>query len=225
MIPNPEQAKTIIAKRIAAELKDGWLVNLGIGLPTLVANYIPDGVHVTFQAENGMTGMGPAPEPGKENLQIQNAGGQNVTILPGGSFFDSLTSFSLIRGGHVDATILGTLEVDQEGNLANYKVPGKLVPGMGGAMDLVVGSKKVIAAMTHFEKSGAAKLKRRCSLPLTALHEVDYVVTDLGFFEVRGGKFVLWECFPPYTPEFVLASADADIALADELIRPRAPRD
>jgi 3-oxoacid CoA-transferase B subunit len=217
--------KEAIARRIAQFFASGDVVNLGIGIPSMVANFVPPNVSLILHSENGMLGLGPSPAPGRADPDLTNACSQPATILPGGCYFDSATSFGIIRGGHIDFTVLGALEVDQEGNLANYKIPGKLVPGMGGAMDLVVGSKKVIAAMTHFEKSGAAKLKRRCSLPLTALHEVDYVVTDLGFFEVRGGKFVLWECFPPYTPEFVLASADADIALADELIRPKAPRD
>ncbi|HOY66194.1 MAG TPA: 3-oxoacid CoA-transferase subunit B [Candidatus Ozemobacteraceae bacterium] len=216
MIPNPEQAKTIIAKRIAAELKDGWLVNLGIGLPTLVANYIPDGVHVTFQAENGMTGMGPAPEPGKENLQIQNAGGQNVSILPGGSFFDSLTSFSLIRGGHVDATILGTLEVDQEGNLANWIIPGKKVPGMGGAMDLVSGANLVIVATLHTEK-GRPKILKKCKLPLTAHHEVNMIVTELAVIDVRPGGLVLREHHPDVTVEEIKSMTEADLFVSEHL--------
>lgn len=216
--------KEVIAKRIARFFTSGDVVNLGIGLPTLVANYLPDDVTLILQSENGMLGLGPAPAPGQADKDLTNASSMPATILPGGCFFDSAMSFGIIRGGHVDFTVLGVLEVDQEGNLANYKIPGKIVPGMGGAMDLVVGSKKVIAATTHFEKSGAAKLKRLCSLPLTAIHEVDYVVTDLGFFEVRDGKFLLWECFPPYTPEFVISSTDADIILADDFIRSKAPR-
>ncbi|HEY9069386.1 MAG TPA: 3-oxoacid CoA-transferase subunit B [Candidatus Ozemobacteraceae bacterium] len=216
MIPNPELAKVIIAKRIAAELKDGWLVNLGIGLPTLVANYIPEGVHVTFQAENGMTGMGPAPEPGKENPQIQNAGGQNVTILPGGSFFDSLTSFSLIRGGHVDATILGTLEVDQEGNLANWIIPGKKVPGMGGAMDLVSGANLVIVATLHTEK-GRPKILKKCKLPLTAHHEVNMIVTELAVIDVRPGGLVLREHHPDVTVDEIKSLTEADLFVSEHL--------
>ncbi len=216
MIPNPDQAKTIIAKRIAAELKDGWLVNLGIGLPTLVANYIPEGVHVTFQAENGMTGMGPVPEAGKENLQIQNAGGQNVTILPGGSFFDSLTSFSLIRGGHVDATILGTLEVDQDGNLANWIIPGKKVPGMGGAMDLVSGAKLVIVATLHTEK-GRPKILKKCKLPLTAHHEVNMIVTELGVMDVRPSGLVLREHHPDVTIEEIKSLTEADLIISEHI--------
>lgn len=220
MIPNPDQAKVIIAKRIAAELKDGWLVNLGIGLPTMVANYIPEGVHVTFQAENGMTGMGPVPEAGKENPQIQNAGGQNVTILPGGSFFDSLTSFSLIRGGHVDATVLGTLEVDQEGNLANWIIPGKKVPGMGGAMDLVSGAKLVIVATLHTEK-GRPKILKTCKLPLTAHHEVNMIVTELAVIDVRPSGLVLREHHPDVTIDEIKSLTEADL-IVSEHIKPMA---
>lgn len=216
MIPNPEQAKVIIAKRIAAELKDGWLVNLGIGLPTLVANYIPEGVHVTFQAENGMTGMGPVPEPGSENPQITNAGGQCVSILPGGSFFDSLTSFSLIRGGHVDATILGTLEVDQEGNLANWIIPGKRVPGMGGAMDLVSGAKLVVVATLHTEK-GRPKILKKCRLPLTAHHEVNMIVTELAVIDVRPGGLVLREHHPDVSIDEIKSLTEADLFISEHI--------
>lgn len=208
--------KEVIARRIAKFFNDGDIVNLGIGLPTLVGNYIPAGVTVLLQSENGMIGLGPAPAPGSEDKDLTNAGAQPVTILPGGAFFDSAFSFGIIRGGHVDFTVLGVLEVDQEGNLANYKIPGKMVPGMGGAMDLVVGSKKVIAATTHFEKSGQSKLKRSCTLPLTASKEVDFVVTDVGVFAIRDGKFILMEWFPPYSPEFILANSTADIVIAED---------
>lgn len=206
--------KEIIARRIARFFKNGDVVNLGIGLPTLVGNYVPKNVTVILQSENGLIGLGPAPEPGKADKDLTNAGAQPVTILPGGAFFDSATSFGIIRGGHVDYTVLGVLEVDQAGNLANYKIPGKMVPGMGGAMDLVAGSRVVIAATTHFEKSGAAKLKRRCTLPLTAAGEVDMVVTDVGFFQVMGGKFRLMEYFAPYTPEWIMERTDAEIVVA-----------
>ena len=205
--------KEIIARRIARIFKDGDVVNLGIGLPTLVANYIPGDITVILQSENGMMGLGPAPEKGREDKDLTNAGAQPVTILPGGCFFDSATSFGIIRGGHVDYTVLGVLEVDQEGNLANYKIPGKLVPGMGGAMDLVAGSRVVIAATTHLEKSGASKLKRRCKLPLTAAREVNLVVTDVGYFEVMGDKFYLIEYFDPYTPEWIQEHTDADVVV------------
>lgn len=208
--------KEIIVRRIAQLFHDGDLVNLGIGLPSLVGNYIPSNVRVVLQSENGMIGLGPAPAPGKEDKDLTNASAQPVTILPGGAYFDTSMSFGIIRGGHVDFTVLGVLEVDQEGNLANYKIPGKLVPGMGGAMDLVAGSKKVIASTTHFEKSGTAKLKRRCTLPLTAAHEVDMVVTDLGVFEVANGRFILKEYFEPYTPAWILEHTDADIEVPSD---------
>ncbi|MCX7023521.1 MAG: 3-oxoacid CoA-transferase subunit B [Spirochaetes bacterium] len=208
--------KEIIARRIARFFHGGEVVNLGIGLPTLVANFIPKDKTVILQSENGLIGLGPAPEPGKAHKDLTNAGFMPVTILPGGAFFDSATSFGIIRGGHVDYTVLGVLEVDQEGNLANYKIPGRMVPGMGGAMDLVAGSRIVIAATTHCEKSGASKLKRRCTLPLTAAKEVDIVVTDVGYFKVEGGVFVLKEWFEPYTPEWIKEHTDADIVLAPD---------
>ncbi|HOX91649.1 MAG TPA: CoA-transferase, partial [Spirochaetales bacterium] len=182
---------------------------------TLVANFVSPEVTVILQSENGMLGLGPAPEAGKADKDLTNAGAMPVSILPGGVFFDSATSFGIIRGGHVDYTVLGVLEVDQDGNLANYKIPGKMVPGMGGAMDLTTGSRVVIAATTHLEKSGASKLKRRCALPLTAAREVNIVVTDVGFFEVMGGKFHLMEYFPPYTPEWIIAHTDADVVVRE----------
>ena len=188
-------------------------MNLGIGLPTMVGNYLPEGVTIVLQSENGMMGLGPAPEKGKEDKDLTNAGAMPVTVLPGGCFFDSATSFGIIRGGHVDYTVLGVLEVDQEGNLANYKIPGKLVPGMGGAMDLVAGSRVVIAATTHLEKSGASKLKGHCTLPLTASKEVNLIVTDVGYFEVMGGKFYLLEYFKPYTPEWIKAHTEGDLVV------------
>ncbi len=208
-IPNKE----IIARRIARYFKDGDVVNLGIGLPTLVGNYIPKGVTIVLQSENGFLGLGPAPEKGREDPALVNAGGAPVTIQPGGAFFDSATSFAIIRGGHVDATVLGVLEVDQRGNLANYKVPGKLVPGMGGAMDLTVGARTVFAATQHFDNEGNSKLLRACSLPLTAANQVDFVCTDLGLFQVKNGAFVLLEYFKPYTVDYILEKTDADIVV------------
>jgi 3-oxoacid CoA-transferase B subunit len=213
-MPDYIENKEIIARRIACFFSTGDVVNLGIGLPTLVGDYIPKNVTIILQSENGLIGLGPAPAEGREDKDLTNAGGKPVTILPGGCFFDSATSFGIIRGGHVDYTVLGVLEVDQEGNLANYKIPGKLIPGMGGAMDLVAGARHVIAATTHFEKSGTSKLKRRCTLPLTASHEVDYVVTDVGLFAVSGHSFALKEAFAPYTPEWIIKHTDADIELA-----------
>lgn len=208
--------KEAIAKRIAKFFEHGDVVNLGIGLPTLVGNYVPENVLIMLQSENGMMGLGPAPEPGEENPDLVNAGGVPSTIVKGGCFFDSATSFGIIRGGHVDYTVLGVLEVDQEGNLANYKIPGKMVPGMGGAMDLTAGASKVIAATLHFDPKGVSRLKKQCSLPLTAKGEVDYVVTDLGFFEVAENKFILKEAFAPYTPKWILEKTDADVVIAND---------
>ena len=205
-----------IAQRIAKELKDGQLVNLGIGLPTLVTNYIPEGVHVTFQSENGMVGMGAAPAECEGNACITNAGGQLSTILTGGAFFDSSMSFTLIRGGHVDMTVLGALEVDQEGNLANWIVPGKLVPGMGGAMDLVVGAKKVIVAMQHTAK-GTPKILKRCELPLTAKAQVNLIVTELGVMEVTDKGLVLIEIHKDTTVEEVKSLTQAELIISDNL--------
>jgi len=208
--------KNIIAKRIAQIFKSGDVVNLGIGLPTLVGNYVPEDVTLILQSENGMLGLGSAPEKGQENWDLTNAGSAPVSVKPGGCFFDSATSFGIIRGGHVDYTVLGVLEVDQEGNLANYKIPGKMVPGMGGAMDLVAGSREVIAATLHFEPSGASRLKKRCTLPLTAAREVNFVVTDLGYFEILGDRFHLRECFAPYTPEWIRDHTDAEVVIPND---------
>jgi acetate CoA/acetoacetate CoA-transferase beta subunit len=208
--------KEIIVKRIAKMFSNGDLVNLGIGLPTQVGNHLPEGVTILLQSENGFVGLGPAPEKGSEDPMLVNAGGMPVTMLPGGAYFDSATSFGIIRGGHVDYTVLGVLQVDQHGNLANYTIPGKMVPGMGGAMDLTVGAKTVITATTHFEKSGEAKLKRNCTLPLTAGNAVNYVITDLGFFEIADGKFILKEYFAPYTVDYILSHTDADIVVPED---------
>ncbi|HRW25474.1 MAG TPA: 3-oxoacid CoA-transferase subunit B [Spirochaetia bacterium] len=205
--------KETIAKRIARFFKNGDVVNLGIGLPTLVGNYVPEGVELVLQSENGFMGLGPAPEAGEEDPMLVNAGGMPVTIKAGGCYFDSAMSFAIIRGGHIAATVLGVLEVDQEGNLANYKIPGKMVPGMGGAMDLTVGAKTVFAATQHFDAKGNSKLLRRCKLPLTAAAQVDYVVTDVGLFQVKDGAFVLKEYFKPYTVDYILETTDADIVV------------
>lgn len=216
MTMDSQTAKQIIAKRIAKELSDGQLVNLGIGLPTMVANYIPEGIHVVFQSENGMVGMGGAPAEDKVDLHITNAGGQYSTILPGGVFFDSSMSFSLIRGGHVDVTVLGALEVDQEGNLANWIVPGKMVPGMGGAMDLVVGAKKVIIAMQHTAK-GVPKILKKCTLPLTAKSQVNLIVTELGVMEVTSGGLLLKEIHPDVTLEEIKKATEAELIIDEQL--------
>ncbi len=205
--------KDLIAKRIARFFSSGNVVNLGIGLPTKVADYLPDGTCVTLQSENGFLGIGPVPGKDQEDPDLVNAGGMPVTLLDGGCYFDSATSFGIIRGGHLDYTVLGVLEVDQLGNLANYMVPGKIVPGMGGAMDLLVGAKKVIAATLHFDKKGNSKMVRECSLPLTAKSEVDYVVTDLGLFEVGDNAFILRESFNQYTVEYIIENTNADIII------------
>ncbi len=211
------QRRIMIARRIAQELKDGDVVNLGIGLPTMVNDFIPPGVEVTLQSENGFVGLGPNPEPGEEDPDLVNAGGQPVTILPGGAFFDSALSFAIIRGGHVDVTVLGALEVDAEGNLANWMVPGKMVPGMGGAMDLVVGAKKVIVATTHVTKNGEPKLLKKCRLPLTAAKQVNLVVTDMGVFEVKGGSMIMLEKNPEFTVDEIQAATEADLVLSPDL--------
>lgn len=208
--------KEIIAKRVAKELKDGDVVNLGIGMPTLVANYIPENIEITLQSENGFVGMGPAPEPGEEDRDLVNAGAQFATINHGGAFFDSALSFSIIRGGHVDVTVLGALEVDEKGNLANWMVPGKMVPGMGGAMDLVTGAKKVILAMNHTAK-GAPKILKKCTLPLTAVSVVDLIVTEMGVIEVTDDGLLLKEIAEDLKVEDVIAATEAELKISAEL--------
>lgn len=208
-------AKTIIAKRVAQEFQDGDVVNLGIGIPTLAADYLPEGVSVILQSENGFVGLAPlveAPIP-----DLVNAGGKPVSIIPGGAVFDSAMSFAIIRGGHVDVTVLGALEVDREGNLANWMVPGKLVPGMGGAMDLVSGAKKVIVAMDHTAKDGVAKIVKKCTLPLTGKGVVDLIITNLCVFEVMENGLVLKELAPMVTVDDVRVKTDADFVVASEL--------
>lgn len=207
-----EQIQNYIAKRVALELKDGNVVNLGIGLPTRVANFLPDNVHIILQSENGFIGLGPTPDENQIDDSIVNAGGQPVTILPGGCFFDSATSFGIIRGGHVDVSVLGALQVDQKGNIANYMIPGKMVPGMGGAMDLVTGAKKVIVSMEHTSK-GAVKILRECSLPLTAVNAVDMIITEMGVIEVTEQGLVLTEINPIYSLDEILASTEADLTV------------
>lgn len=210
--------KKVIAKRVAQLLKDGDVVNLGIGLPTMVANFIPEGMDITFQSENGFLGLGPAPEAGKEDKDLVNAGGAPVTILPGGNFFDSATSFGIIRGGHVDATVLGAMQVDEKGNLANWKIPGKMVPGMGGAMDLVVGANTVIIAMVHTQK-GAPKILKQCTLPLTAKEQVDIIVTEMALIRVTKDGLVLEELGPEATVEDVKAATEAELIVSPNLKR------
>ncbi|NPV44316.1 MAG: CoA transferase subunit B [Firmicutes bacterium] len=209
--------RELIAKRIAKEFKDGDIVNLGIGMPTLVGNFVPDDVEIILQSENGFVGLGPAPAPGEEDPDLTNAGGQPVTIKPGGAFFDSAMSFLIIRGGHVDATVLGALEVDEKGNLANWMIPGKMVPGMGGAMDLVTGAKKVIIAMEHTAKDGSPKILKECTLPLTGKEVVDLIVTDMGVMEVTDKGIVLKEIAPGLTVEDVQKATEAKLIIDENL--------
>jgi acetate CoA/acetoacetate CoA-transferase beta subunit len=205
-------AQTIIAKRIARELHDGMLVNLGIGIPTLVANYVPAGMHVFFQSENGLIGTGPIPEQGMAHPTLTDAGGRPVTALPGASSFDSAMSFALIRGGHLDLTVLGGLQVDQAGRLANWMIPGKMVPGMGGAMDLVSGARRVVVAMQHTAK-GAPKIVRRCALPITSTRPVDLVVTELAVIGFPGGRATLLETGPGVSVEQVIKATEAELEI------------
>jgi acetate CoA/acetoacetate CoA-transferase beta subunit len=208
--------KEIIAKRVARELNDGDVVNLGIGIPTMVANYIPEDMEVTLQSENGFVGLGPLADAGKEDEDLINAGGGFVTTLPGAAFFDSSMSFTVIRGGHVDMTVLGALQVDEKGNLANWMIPGKLTPGMGGAMDLVVGAKKVIVAMEHTAK-GNPKIFKQCTLPLTAANQVNLIVTEMGVMEVTDKGLVLKEYNPEYTIEQIKAATEAELIIPEDL--------
>src|SRR6056297_1561614 len=218
MALDKNEVKAVIAKRVAEELEDGDLVNLGIGLPSLVSNYIPEGIEVIFQAENGLIGLGPAASKEEEDPDLTNASGQLVTLLEGGCYFDTATSFGIIRGGHVDVTVLGALQVDQCGNLANWKIPGKLVPGMGGAMDLTVGARKVIISMVHTQK-GAPKIMKKCNLPLTAKEEVNLIVTEMAVMEVTDKGLVLKELGPDTTIEEVMAATDAELIIPDEIGR------
>ena len=208
--------KEFIAKRVARELKNGDVVNLGIGLPTLVANHVPEGVEITLHAEHGIIGIGPAAKPGEEDYEITNAGGFPVTVLPGASFLNSAASFAVIRGGRVDVTILGALQVDAKGNLANWMVPGKRVPGMGGAMDLVVGAKKTIVAMEHTIK-GAPKIFESCTYPLTAVGVVKQIVTEMGVMEITGDGIVLREIAPGISVGDIQAATEAKLIIPDDL--------
>jgi acetate CoA/acetoacetate CoA-transferase beta subunit len=208
--------QTLIARRVALELRPGNLVNLGIGIPTLVANYVAPELKIFFQSENGLIGTGPIPEQGMTHPLLTDAGGRPISALPGATTFDSAMSFALIRGGHVDVTVLGGLQVDAEGHLANWMIPGNMVPGMGGAMDLVSGAKRVIVAMQHAAK-GKSKIVRKCSLPLTSVRPVDLVVTDMAVIGFDGGKIRLLETAPGISIAEVLAVTEAELAIPDKV--------
>jgi acetate CoA/acetoacetate CoA-transferase beta subunit len=208
--------QTIIAKRIAQELRSGMLVNLGIGIPTLVANYVAADVRVFFQSENGLVGTGPLPEEGMAHPTLTDAGGQPVTALPGACTFDSAMSFGLIRGGHVDMTVLGGLQVDQQGLLANWMIPGKMVPGMGGAMDLVTGAKRVVVAMQHRAK-GKSKIMRQCTLPLTSVRPVDLVVTEMAVISFPDGRATLTETAPRVTVAEIIEATEAELIVSPDV--------
>jgi 3-oxoacid CoA-transferase B subunit len=210
-------AREFIAKRVADFFEEGDLGNLGIGMPTLVANYLTPEKNVLLHSENGFIGVGPNPEPGMEDKDTVNAGGIPVTIVPGGASLDSATSFGLARGGHVDITVLGALEVDEKGDLANWNVPGKLVPGMGGAMDLDIGARKVIIAMEHTQKDGAPKILKKCTLPLTAVGVVDYIVTELGVMEITNEGVVLRELAPGVTAEDIQSKTEAALIIPEKI--------
>ena len=206
------EMREVIAKRAAKELHDGDVVNLGIGIPTLIPNYLPEGVTVTLQTENGAMGMGPTPEEGKEDKNLINAGGGAITLLPGACTFDSATSFAIIRGGHVNVSFLGALQVDEKGNLANWIIPGKMAPGMGGAMDLVVGAKRVILTMEHTQK-GAPKILKECTLPLTAAGQVNMIITEMGVMDITPEGIVVREIHPEFTFEQMQEATEAKLIL------------
>jgi 3-oxoacid CoA-transferase subunit B len=218
----PEKQKDVekrerIVRRIARDLKDGYYVNLGIGMPTLVANYVPDGVEVVLQSENGMLGIGPFPFEGEEDPDLINAGKETITEIAGTAYFSSADSFAMIRGGHIDLSVLGAMEVDEQGNLANWMIPGKMVKGMGGAMDLVAGARRTVIAMEHSTKEGAPKILKKCTLPLTGVKVVNTIVTEMAYISVTPQGLVLEEVAPGLTPEDVQKATDARLIISPNL--------